>query len=117
MARDKSRGIKKATGGGRAAAAAGLKKTKVNLPNIFFLSDPKAVALVNGEDQPVLEGGWVSKHGSDCFIYWYVKINGKWTAKSGAAAPKMGTIFPKDIGKLWKMHTPAWAYEVPNHFV
>ena len=53
MARDKSRGIKKATGGGRAAAAAGHKKTKVKLPNSFFLSDPKAVALVNGEDKPV----------------------------------------------------------------
>ena len=38
-------------------------------------------------------------------------------AKSGAAAPKMGTIFAKDVDKQWKRHTPGWAHEVPNHFV
>ena len=84
-----SRGIQKRSA--RPDAGAGGRQ-KAPLPDKFFLSYPKAVALVTGKLTPVYQGGWAVKRGSDYFIYWYVRVEGEWTASSGAAVPNMSSM-------------------------
>ena len=114
-----SRGIQKRSA--RPDAGAGGRQ-KAPLPDKFFLSYPKAVAVVTGKLTPVYQGGWAVKRGSDYFIYWYVRVEGEWTASSGAAVPNMSSVYAKDIGdnkiwKLWHPSAPAWAQSVPDHFM
>ena len=52
-------------------------RKKAPLPGKFFLSYPKATALVNGKLAPVNQGGWAVKRGSDYYIYWYVCVEGE----------------------------------------
>ena len=118
MARPRARGILETR---PAAPKPGVKARKKAppLPDKFFLSDPKATAMINDKLTAVKQGGWAVKRGSDYFIYWYVGVQGKWTAPSGDAKPKQATIYAKDIGKTWMMHdplAPAWARFVPDHF-
>ena len=94
-------------------------RRKALLPDKVFLSDPEATALIRNKLTPVYFGGWAAKQGTDYYTYWYVCVEGKWTASSGADVPHLSCVYRKDIGTKWKLHMPeppAWSRFVPDHF-
>ena len=110
------RGIQKRGPRPKTGAAGG---RQASLPAKIFLSDPEATALINNKLTPVYYGGWATKMERDYFVYWYVCVEGKWTASSGADTPMMTCVYRRDIGTKWKLHMPeppAWSRFVPDHF-
>ena len=91
------RGINKRDSRSKTGTGAGGRR-KALLPDKVFLSDPEATALIRNKLTPVYFGGWAAKQGTDYFTFWYVCVDGKWTASSGADVPHLSCVYRKDIG-------------------